>query len=240
MKVEIWSDIACPFCYIGKRKFEQALERFAGKSDVEVIYRSFELDPSAPKDVDYDIHDMLSSKYGMSREQAVANNRNLSAQAQSIGLEMNFDQVVLTNTFDGHRLSHFAGKHGKMGEMMERLYEAYFSKGEHVGDHDVLAGFAEEIGLDREEAAAALASSAFSEEVRADEEEAAQLGIRGVPYFVINRKYGISGAQQPETFLRALEKVWEEERPAFTDLGEPDHAGMCEDGSCAVPVKKDK
>lgn len=238
MQVEIWSDIACPFCYIGKRRFEEALGRFAGKSDVEVVYRSFELDPNAPKQVSYDVHEMLSLKYGMSREQAIANNRNLAEQARSIGLEMDFDRIILTNTFDGHRLSHYAGQHGKMGEMMERLYEAYFSKGEHVGDREVLAGLAEEIGLDRKEAAEALDGSAFTEEVRADEKEAARLGIRGVPYFVINRKYAVSGAQPPEVFLQALEKVWEEERPVLTPLGDQDAAGLCEDGACAVPEKK--
>lgn len=243
MKVEIWSDIACPFCYIGKRRFEAALNRFPGKSDVEIVYRSFELDPSAPPDVDFDVHDMLSQKYGMPREQAVANNRNLSTQAKEIGLDMNFDNIVLTNTFDAHRLSHLAAKHGKMGETIDRLYQAYFTNGEHVGDRDTLLKIAEEIGLDRQETAEALSGGDYADNVRADEQEAAALSIRGVPYFVINRKYAVSGAQPTELFLQALEKTWEEERPVFTELGGngPGAAdgAACADGSCTIPEKKE-
>ncbi|TDF94469.1 DsbA family oxidoreductase [Paenibacillus piri] len=242
MKVEIWSDFMCPFCYIGKRRFEAALEQFANNQQVEVIYRSFELDPQAQRDVGHDVHDMLAHKYGMSREQAKSMNDNLTAQAESVGLTYHFDTMILTNTFDAHRLAHFAAKYGRMHEMTERLLLAYFTESKHIGDHAALTDLAAEIGLDRDETARMLAGTDYTEEVRADEQEAAGLGIRGVPYFVINRKYAVSGAQQSELFLEALQKAWEEDRP-LTVLNETGNGGSpsdeaCADGTCAAPTPK--
>lgn len=234
MKVEIWSDIACPFCYLGKRRFEEALAQFAGKDEVEVIYRSFELDPGAPVDTELDTYDMLSRKYGMTREQAKANTEQIARQGPPLGITYDFDKCILTNTFDAHRLSHFANKHGKMGDMLDRLYKAYFSDGEHIGKRETLLRLAEEAGLDRQEAAEALAGDAFTEQVRNDQREAASLGIRGVPYFVIDRKYGISGAQPVESFLAALEKARGERQP-LTVLNETPDGAACDDGGCALP-----
>ncbi|NOV04327.1 DsbA family oxidoreductase [Paenibacillus planticolens] len=237
MQVEVWSDFACPFCYIGKRKFEAALEQFPNKNEVEVIYRSFELDPNAPKDVDYDVHDMLASKYGMSREQAKGMNDQMVGQAQSVGLTYHFDTMVVTNTFDAHRLTQFAAKHNKMHEMTERLLKAYFTESKHIGDHETLAELAAEVGLDKNEVAAMLAGDDYTKEVRSDEQTASQLGARGVPFFVIDRKYGISGAQSSEVFLQAVQKAWEEVKP-LTVLNAPgmDDAGeACVDGVCAAP-----
>jgi len=233
MRVEIWSDIACPFCWLGKRRFEEALAQFAGKEHVEVAYRSFELDPGAPADIGYDTYDMLSRKYGMSREQAKAGTESIARQGRDHGLEYNFDRVVLTNTFDAHRLAHLAGRHGRMGHMLDRLYKAYFTDGEHLGRRDTLVKLAAEVGLDREEAAGALEAGAFADEVRRDEEEAAALGIRAVPFFVINRKYGISGAQPADVFLKTLERAWSEERPP----GMPDGEGgaSCGESGCERP-----
>jgi predicted DsbA family dithiol-disulfide isomerase len=210
MKVEIWSDVMCPFCYIGKRRFEAALQQFPNKDDIEVVYRSFELDPNAKRDVNQDVHDMLASKYGMSREEAKAKNDEVAGQAKDLGLTYNFDNMILTNTFDSHRLMHFAASYGKMQEMTERLFKAYFTDSKHIGDHETLAALAAEVGLDKNEAAKMLAGDEYTKEVRADEHEAGQLGIRGVPFFVINRKYAISGAQPVEVFLEALQKAWDE------------------------------
>lgn len=234
MKVEIWSDFMCPFCYIGKCKFEAALEQFSNQSHVEVVYRSFELDPNAPRDVNHDVHQMLSSKYGMSREQAISMNADVARQAKAAGLTFNFDTMILTNSFDAHRLAHFAAGHGKMREMTDRLLAAGFTDSKHIGDHEVLADLAAEVGLDRNEAAKVLAGQDFATEVRADEQEAAALGIRGVPYFVINRKYGVSGAQASEVFLGALQKAWDEEQP-LTLLNDPNPTtadAACADGLC--------
>jgi len=207
MKVEIWSDFACPFCYIGKRRFEAALANFADKDEVQVIYRSFELDPHAAKHSPIDVHDMLAAKYGMSREQAIAMNERVGRQAQEVGLLFRFDSIVLTNTFDAHRLAHFAGQYGKRGDVTELLFKAYFTDSKHIGDHETLADIAAEAGLDREEAAAMLAGEQYAAEVREDEREASRLGIRGVPFFVIDRKYAVSGAQPSEVFLETLRQA---------------------------------
>lgn len=241
MKVEIWSDFVCPFCYIGKRRFEAALQSFPNKQDVEVVFRSFELDPGAKRDYGHDVHDMLASKYGMSREQAKGMNDNVTAQAREVGLTYNMDTAVPTNTFDAHRLAHFAGRQGKMAEMTERLFKAYFTDSLHLGDRETLAKLAEEVGLDREKAAAMLEGEQFSQEARADEEEAMRLGVRGVPFFVIDRKYGVSGAQPTEVFMSALQKAWEESRPPLTVLNEAGGGtddAACADGVCAAPPNR--
>ncbi|WP_042170923.1 DsbA family oxidoreductase [Paenibacillus gorillae] len=234
MKIEVWSDFACPFCYIGKRRLEGALEQFAHRDDVEVEFRSFELDPNAKRDVDYDVNDMLSKKYGMSREQAEANNRNLTEQARTLGLDYHMDKMVLTNTFDAHRLTYLAAKSGKREEMAERLFKAYFEEGKHLGDHDTLADLAVEVGIERGEALEALNSSTYTQEVRADEQEASQIGVRGVPFFVIDRKYAVSGAQPSEVFLQAVQQAYQESKP-LTVIG-GDEGGddvTCTDGVCA-------
>ncbi|SEG64456.1 DsbA family oxidoreductase [Paenibacillus sp. UNC499MF] len=239
MKIEIWSDFACPFCYIGKRRFEQALEQFPHKDELEVVYRSFELDPNSPRDIGHSVHDMLSQKYGMSVEQAKTMNANVVAQAESVGLTYHMDTIVLTNTFDAHRLAHFADTHGKMHEMTERLLKAYFTDSLHLGDPAVLASLAEEVGLDKAEAERILAGDTYANEVRADEQEGAELGITGVPFFVIDRKYGISGAQPLEVFVQALEKAYGESKPltilSGAEGGPAD--GACADGVCAPPTR---
>ncbi|GGG90969.1 DsbA family oxidoreductase [Paenibacillus radicis (ex Gao et al. 2016)] len=233
MKIEVWSDFACPFCYIGKRRLEGALEQFAHRDDVEVEFRSFELDPNAKRDVDYDVNDMLSKKYGMSREQAEANNRNLTEQARTLGLDYHMDKMVLTNTFDAHRLTHLAAKSGKREEMAERLFKAYFTEGKHLGDHDTLADLAVEVGIDRGEALEALKSPTYTQEVRADEQEASQIGVRGVPFFVIDRKYAVSGAQPSEVFLQAVQQAYQESKPLTVIGGDEGDDASCTDGVCA-------
>jgi len=234
VKVEIWSDYVCPFCYIGKRRFEDGLQRFANKDAVEVVYKSFELDPNTPRDGNPSVYELLAAKYGMSREQAEANTNNLTQQAQALGLEYHMDRTIQTNTFDAHRLTHFAATKGKHVEMTERLLKAHFTDTLHLGNHDTLADLAVEVGLDRAEAMRVLADGEYASEVRKDEQEAAQLGARGVPFFVINRKYGISGAQPSEVFLEALQKAWDEEHPLIV-LGNAAEGTICTDDGCAVP-----
>lgn len=210
VEVEVWSDYVCPFCYIGKRRFEAALQQFEHREAVEVIYRSFELDPNILRDGNPNVHDMLAAKYGMSREQAVANTNGITQQAKQLGLDYDFERMIQTNTFDAHRLTHYATAQGKHQQMTERLLKAHFTDGLHLGRHETLADLAEEIGLNRGEALRVLTEGQYENEVRADEQEAGRLGVRGVPFFVINRKYAISGAQPSEMFLEALQKAWNE------------------------------
>ncbi|TLS49590.1 DsbA family oxidoreductase [Paenibacillus antri] len=241
MKVEIWSDFVCPFCYIGKRRFEEALASLPFRDDVEVVYRSFELDPRMEKGVAYNVHEALAKKYGMSLEQARQSNAGLAAQAKQVGLDYNYDEWKFTNTFDAHRLAHFAASEGKAHEMTERLLHAYFTEAKHLGDRETLADLAADVGLNREAALEALASDAFADAVRADESDGSALGIRGVPFFVIDRKYGISGAQPTATFVGALQQAWDESRPSLTVLGGDAANGgeACADGACAVPNAKE-
>ncbi|MCQ4087997.1 DsbA family oxidoreductase [Saccharibacillus sp. JS10] len=238
MKIEVWSDYVCPFCYIGKRRLEHALERFPNKDQVEVVYKSFELDPNSAVHHEGDINDMLAKKYGMSREEAVAANNNVIQAARSVGLNYDFDRMKYTNTFDAHRLAHFASEKGLPAPLTERLMEAYFTEGAFLGDHEELAKIAEEVGLNREEVLEVLKSDAYSQQVRDDENEAMQLGVRGVPFFVLDGKFAVSGAQPDSVFDQALEKAWGE-RPALTVLGnDVDDLDGCADGACAVPQTK--
>lgn len=211
MKIEVWSDFSCPFCYIGKRRLEKALEAFEHKDEVQVVYRSFELDPEAPKDTESSIHELLAVKYGLSLLQAKESNQNVAAQAKAEGLDYHFDTAIPTNTFDAHQLSHYAGEKGKAKEMTERLYRAYFTDSLHIGDRETLIRLAEEAGLNGQEAGEVLDQNRYADQVREDEREARQLGIRGVPFVVLRGKYAVSGAQPLEIFQGALQRAWEDQ-----------------------------
>jgi predicted DsbA family dithiol-disulfide isomerase len=243
LKVEIWSDIICPFCYIGKRRFESGLEQFANKETVEIVYRSFQLDPDAERDTDQDAYDSLASKKGMSREQSIAMHAQVAKQATEVGLSYHFDTAIPTNTFDAHRLMHFAAQYGKREVIAELLFKAYFTEAKHIGSPEALEAIAEEAGLDPNEAGAMLASEQFGDEVRTDIQVANELGIRGVPFYVINNKYAISGAQPSELFLQTLEKAWSEEQPLILINSNSDSQNngdgdpLCADGVCAVEEK---
>lgn len=213
MKVEIWSDVVCPWCFIGKRRFETALDRFEHRADVEVEFRSFELNPNAEPQPEGSLEEALARKYGVSLEQARAMNARVVDAAAGEGLEYRFDIARRGNTFDAHRLLHLAAADGLQAAMKERLMAAYFMEGRAIGDRDTLVELAGEVGVDPGRARAALDSDEFADEVRADEREAAELGITGVPFFVINRRYGVSGAQPPEVMLKALAAGWEEAAP---------------------------
>ena len=239
MKVEIWSDIFCPFCYIGKRKFELALKEFDKKEEVEVRYRSFELNPNAAKSYDKNIHEIIASKYGISYEEAKLNNDNIVKQAKDLGLEYNFDNLVVTNSFDAHRMIHFADKYGKMEEMTEALFKAYFTDSKNVSDIDTLANLVSSIGLDKDEAISVLNSNDYKDSVRNDEEMARNYGISSVPFFIFNDKFSVSGAQPTEIFLMALNKAMEDEK-SFIDLNKKnsddnkENKNVCVDGKCNI------
>ena len=208
MRVEIWSDIACPWCYIGKRRFEAALARFEHRDEAEVVWRSFELDPEAPAEPEGDLAEALARKYGSSVEQVHQRWESMTAMAAEDGLDMRFHDVRRGNTFDAHRLTHLAAGHGLGDATVERLFRAHHTEGLLLSDHAVLERLAVEVGLPGPEVAEALASDRFAAEVREDERTAASLGITAVPFFVIDRAMGASGAHPPEVLLQLLERGW--------------------------------
>ncbi|MEU2878834.1 DsbA family oxidoreductase [Streptomyces sp. NPDC007070] len=238
MRVEIWSDIACPWCYVGKARFEKALAGFAHRDRVEVVHRSFELDPHRAKDDVQPVLTMLTKKYGMSEAQAQAGEDDLGAQAAAEGLDYRTRGRDHGNTFDMHRLLHLAKEHGRQSELLDALYRANFAEERSVfaeGD-ERLAELAVAAGLDADEVRRVLADpDAYADEVRADEREAAQLGATGVPFFVLDRRYGVSGAQPAEVFAQALAQAWQEHTP-LTLLQDGDGgADACGPDGCAVP-----
>ncbi len=215
MKVEIWSDVVCPFCYIGKRKFEKALEGFAAKDKVEIEWKSFQLDPSLNNKEGLSVHEYLGKRKGGTTADGKRMNDGMAAIAKEVGLEYNFDKAIINNTITAHQLLHFAKTKGVQNEMKERLFKAYYTEGKDVSKIETLAQLATEVGLNEAETRKVLEESVFAEEVLADQEYAYQIGVQGVPFFVFNNKYAVSGAQQPETFAQVLQKVWEEEKPAL-------------------------
>ncbi len=212
MDVEIWSDIVCPWCYIGKRRFEKALAAFPHRDAVTVRYRAFQLDPSAERDVRGSRAEALRRKYGMSEDQIAAMDERMERLAAEEGLAWNLAASTLGNTEDAHRLVHMAREQGRDGAMLERLYAAYFSEGRSVFDEDALVALGSEAGLDGAAVRAMLRSDAWRDSVRAERRTAAELGASGVPFFVIAGRYGVSGAQPAETFTDALEKGWDASR----------------------------
>ena len=208
MQVEIWSDVVCPWCYLGKRQFEQALELFGHRDAVKVVYRSFELDPFAPAGVTTPTVDMLASKYGMTPEQAHDAQRQMEKRAAAAGLTFRMEGLSSGNTRDAHRLLHLAKARGRQAELAERLHQAYFTDQASVFDHSSLADLAVGAGLDRGEVLGVLASDRYGADVEADEQLARSFGVSGVPFFVIDRRYGISGAQPAETIAQVLGQAW--------------------------------
>jgi predicted DsbA family dithiol-disulfide isomerase len=218
MLVEVWSDIVCPWCYIGKRRFERALERFEQRDEVEVVWRSFELDPRAPRTLDTGLTEMLASKYGVSHAQAAAMNARVTEEARKEGLDYRLDIARPGNTFDAHRLTHLAATVGLRAEAVERFMHAYFVEGAEIGDGETLVRLVAEAGVDAGSARAALAGDAFAAEVRADETRARALGVSGVPFFAFDERFGVSGAQPVEVLLGALREARENEgQPAAGD-----------------------
>lgn len=200
----------CPFCYLGDTILVQALEKFEHAEKIEVRYHSFLLMPELPVETAIDLDELLATKRGFSKEQAAAMNAQIAERGREYGLDYRMDRAAATNTRRAHELSHFAGQQGRQHEMIQRLFRAYFTDGLNVGDLEVLADLAAGLGLDRNAVLAALQSGDFADAVEADIQRARQLGIRGVPFFVFNDKYAISGAQPVEAFLQVLEKAWGE------------------------------
>jgi predicted DsbA family dithiol-disulfide isomerase len=204
MKIEIWSDVICPWCYIGKRHFEAALAQVENRSQINVIWRSFELDPNAPRQHQGTLNELLSRKYHVSLQQADEMNARVTAQAKEVGLEYQLTHARPGNTFDAHRLLHFAADKQRGDQAIETIMHAYFSESLSVGDRDALAKLAPQFGIAEIEALEMLASNQYSDAVRADESRATKFGITGVPFFVFDEKSGISGAQPVEVFIEAL------------------------------------
>ena len=230
MKVEIWSDIVCPFCYIGKRKFENALKNFEQKDSVEIIWRSFQLDPEMKPVAGQSVHQYLANRKGVTLEKGREMNDYMSGLAKEVGLEYNFDEAVINNTLDAHRLLHLAHKHGVQNELKEALFVAYYTERKDTGDLETLVSIGESAGLNADELRTILKSDVYAAEVRLDQQRAQEVGAQGVPYFVFNDKYAVSGAQPTDVFEQVLNKVWEEERPAVETLSE---GGFCTpDGVC--------
>ena len=234
MKIDIWSDIVCPFCYVGKRRLEAALATFEHADEVAVTWHSFELDRGAEPVSDVPLVDLVAAKYGVTQGQAVDQHRAIAAAAAELGLEFNWERARYGNTFDAHRVVHLAAEHGLADVAHERLMRAYFSDGLAVGDRDTLVALAEEIGLDRSAVREMLDSDEFGNHVRSDEATARMLGIDSVPFFVLDRKYGLSGAQPVEVFRQALETAWStrHERPEPVAVGGSGCGGGCGAGGC--------
>lgn len=238
IKIEIWSDIMCPFCYIGKRKLERAMATYKNASHFEIEWKSYQLDPDLKKETyaadGLDTYDRVAQKYGRDRAWALEMHQSITEQAKAIGLTYNFDKVVVANSFDAHRLSHFAKKNGLGNELEELIFKAYFTDGKDVSDHDVLLELGTQVGLNAAEISAVLASNAFAEEVKFDIEESHKIGVRGVPFFVFDRKLAVSGAQPEELFVQTLEQAYAgwEGKNNIQLVDAPD-AGSCEiDGTC--------
>lgn len=240
MKVEIWSDVACPWCHIGKRRLEAALAGFAHRDQVEIQWRSFELDTSAESALDGGFSDnaagyvdRLAAKYGTTRQAAQQMIDNMTVAAAAEGLDFRFDRAVRANTFLAHQVIHLAGEREVQDAVKERLLRAYFTEGAAVGDPAVLARLGAEAGLDADEVKDALAEQRYASAVRADEAEALKLGISAVPFFVIDRTYGVSGAQPAESLLAVLKRAWSDRHP-LTVIGPEDAAAVCGPQGCDI------
>lgn len=234
MTVEIWSDVVCPWCYIGKRRFESALAGFGQGNQVDIVWRSYQLDPSTPQQVEGSGAERLAAKYGVTVDEAKAMNQRVTDAAAEVGLQYDLDIARSGNTFDAHRLIHLAASKGLQDVAEERLMHGYFSEGLPVGDHEALVEVAAEIGIDADEAREVLASDAYADAVRDDLQRGAAFGIRGVPFFVIDEAYGVSGAQPEEVFLGALQQAWTASHPLTMMQGDA-NVEACDGPDCAVP-----
>ena len=240
----MWSDVVCPWCYIGKRRLEEALGRFGHRDEIEVVWRSFELDPSAPRTREGDYAGRLASKYHIPVGEAEAMIDRMTRVGEDEGVDMRFDLARPGNTFDAHRLLHLASAAGGdvQDRLKERLMAATFTEGQPIGDRDTLVRLAAEVGLDEEEARGVLASDAYAADVRADEAQARAFGIDAVPFFVLDRRIGLPGAQPADVLLEALEQAWahahEQSAPAESEPA-PEPAAVasgpgCDDGASAT------
>jgi predicted DsbA family dithiol-disulfide isomerase len=234
MKIEIWSDVACPWCYIGKRRFETALAAFPHRESVEVTWRSYQLDPTVPDHYDGTELDYLSTRKGMAPVQVSQMFEHVAAQAKGEGLNYRFDDVVVANSFTAHRLIHLAAAHGKQDAAKERLLSDHFEHGKDIGNEEYLTSVGLDLGIDAGDVAELFSTDKYADDVRQDFAEARALGITGVPFFVIDRKFGLSGAQPADTFTAALEQAWQESNPLVLVNAAGDGAGeACGPDGCS-------
>lgn len=210
LKIQIWSDVMCPYCYIGKRRIEAALDQFENKESVEIEWKSFQLDPNFIASKDENIYDHLAEKYRKDTQWAKEMVDNMSQNAKNSGLNFDFDKAILANSYHAHRLLHLAKKHNLGNELKELLFKAYMTDGKNVNDLGILNSLGQEVGLDENLVESVLNSDAYGDAVKQDMQMAQQIGIQGVPFFVFDNKYAVSGAQHVETFVNTLEKVWKE------------------------------
>ncbi len=232
MEVKIWSDIRCPFCYIGKRKFEKALEKFPHNDKVKVIWQSFELDPDLETNTGVSAIDHLSQAKGISKAQAEGMQQHVANIAKEVGLDFNNKNTIVANSFNAHRLIQLAMTKGLGNEMEEALFKAHFVEGKNIADNQTLIKTGVSIGLDESVVKKILTSDAFAKEVKQDEKQAQSIGIKGVPFFVLNNKYAVSGAQSPDTFLDVLEQTWEEMEKENSPLIITEGEACSTDGNC--------
>lgn len=232
MKVDIWSDVRCPFCYIGKRKFEKALEKFPHKNEIEVNWHSFELDPALETDPSVNAVEHIAEIKGISKEQAQGMHRHVTQVAKEIGLDFDFEKNVVANSFNAHRLIQLAKTKSLANEAEEALFKAHFTEGKNIDDKETLIQTGISIGLDENEVKEIFSFDVFAEEVKRDEMQAQTFGIRGVPFFILDNKYAVSGAQSPDVFYQALSQAWtefeKEKQPLIITEGESCSAdGIC-------------
>lgn len=235
MKIEIWSDVVCPWCFVGKRRLESALAEFPHRDEVEIVYRSFELDPSAPRHGSELSTGVIARKYGRSEAEMRQMQQQLMDTAAGEGLAMRLHDTVHTNTVDAHRVLHLAlevGGPALQAELKEALLSAYFEQALNIGDHDVLTAVAVAAGLDEARVREVLATDGYAEAVTADVAQARAYGATGVPFFVIDQKYGISGAQPAATFGQVLEQAWAESHPVLQTVG--GDADACGPDGCPI------
>lgn len=218
MVIEIWSDVMCPFCYIGKRKFEAALSQFPNQDKVSLVWKSYQLAPDMKTQSDKSVHQFLAEHKGMSLEQAKGMNDHVALLAKQVGLTYNFDKSIVANSFNAHRFTHFAKEYGKQNEAEELLFRSYFTDGKNIDDNATLIELGVEIGLDTSALKSALDDGSYADEVSADIKEAQEVGLRGVPFFIFDRKYAVSGAQETQTFSQVLEKSFEEWRKTHPEI----------------------
>jgi predicted DsbA family dithiol-disulfide isomerase len=210
LKVQIWSDVMCPFCYIGKRKIEEALTQFDNKDSVVIEWKSFELDPSFVVTPNETIIEHLADKYSRDTDWAQSMVDNMTENAKNSGLDFHFEKAVLANSLNAHRLMHLAKKHNKSNELKEQLFKAYLTDGKDVNNWNTLEEIGVQVGLPKDEIVELITTNNYIKEVREDQQEAQSLGVTGVPFFVFDNKYAVSGAQSTEIFLNTLEKTWKE------------------------------
>jgi len=233
MKIELWSDFGCPFCYIGKTRFENALNKFPHKDEVEVIYKAYQLNPNAPKEMTDGVAESFAKGHRISVDEAKKKIEMFVNAAKQAGLTYDYVNIKLTNTYDSHRLAKWANQFGLEPALTSRLMKAYFTDGLNLADHNTLLKLAKEVGLDVEKAKKVLSSNDYTDQVNAEIMEGRQVGVQGVPFFVLNRKYAISGAQQEDYFLAALNQLWSETNP-IKNLNVADDGAVCNDEGCSI------